>query len=154
MKYYVTLLPLLIFFTQRSFGQFKNTYAPNGNPTTQIIDASGMKQGNWNYYNISDQVFRIETYTDNVLIKHTYLLKDSEIDIIDFQIVQLSQLNSEALDFIIKELQPSGNGELIVSSDGSIQLQFYLNKLKGKIPSDLNLNPIKQLLFKSSIIKF
>jgi hypothetical protein len=153
MRYYV-ILPFLIFFTQQSFGQFKNTYASNGNPTTQIIDASGMKQGNWNYYDASDRIFRVETYTDHVLTKSIYFLNGSEINMIAYQDLQLSELSPNAIDFITKKLQPVGKGELIISQDGSVHLHFYLNKLKTKIPADLSLDPVKQLALKSSIIKF
>ena len=153
MKYYA-ILPLLIFFTQHSFGQFKNTFAPNGNPTTQIIDASGMKQGNWNYYDAADRIFRIETYTDHVLTKSTYLLNGSAINMMGYQNLQLSELSPNAIDFITKKLQPVGQGELIIFQDGSVHLHFYLNKLKTKIPSDISLDPVKQLALKSSIIKF
>ncbi len=153
MRYYA-ILPLLIFFAQHSFGQFKNTFAPNGNPTTQIIDASGMKQGNWNYYDAGDQVFRIETYTDHVLTKSIYLLHGSEINLMGYQNLQLSELSPSAIDFITKKLQPVGSGELIISQDGSVHLHFYFNKLKAKIPQEISLDPVKQLALKNSIIKF
>ncbi len=153
MRYY-TILPFLIFFTQHAFAQFKNTYASNGNPTTQIIDASGMKQGNWNYYDASDRIFRIETYTDHVLTKSSYLLNGSEINLMGYQSLQLSELSSGAIDFITKKLQAIGSGELIMLQDGSVHLHFYLNKLKTKLPADLSLEPVKQLALKNSIIKF
>lgn len=154
MNYFSTLLPLLIFFTQTSFGQFKNTYSTNGNPTTQIIDASGMKQGSWNYFDSNDQLFRTETYSDNVLTKNAFLLAGSEINIMGFRNVQLSELSSEAINFITKNLQPFGNGELIIVEDNSVYLYFYLDKLKKKVPANINLGPIKQLMFKNSILKF
>lgn len=153
MKYYA-ILPLLIFFIQHSFGQFKNTFAANGNPTTQIVDASGMKQGHWNYYDASDRIFRIETYTDHVLTKSSYLLDGSEISLTGYQDLQLSELSPNAIDFITKKLQAIGKGELIVLQDGSVHLHFYFNKLKTKIPADLSLEPVKQLALKNSIIKF
>lgn len=153
MRYYA-ILPFLIFFTQHSFGQFKNTYASNGNPTTQIIDASGMKQGNWNYYDASDRIFRIETYTDHVLTKNSYLLNGSEINLMGYQDLQLSELSPNAIDFITKKLQAIGKGELIMLQDGSIHLHFYWSKLKTKPQPDINLDPVKQLALKNSIIKF
>jgi hypothetical protein len=153
MRYYA-ILPFLIFFTQHAFAQFKNTYAPNGNPTTQIIDASGMKQGNWNYYDTDDRIYRIESYTDHVLTKSIYLLNGSEISMMNYQSLQLSELSPKAIDFITKKLQTIGSGELILLQDGSVHLHFYLNKLKTKIPSDLSLEPVKQLALKNSIIKF
>jgi hypothetical protein len=154
MKYHLALLPLFLFFSQRSFAQFKNTFAPNGNPTTQIIDASGMKQGNWNYYDTGDKVFRTEMYTDNVLTGSKYFHKGTATDMIGFQYRQLSQLSSAAIDFITKKIQTVGSGELIILPDGSVHLHFYLDKLKAKVPQDISLDVVKQLALKSSIIKF
>lgn len=154
MKSSVIFLPLLMLFAKPSFGQFKNTFAPNGNPTTQIIDASGMKQGHWNYYDADDHLFRIETYTDHVLTKSVYLLNGTEIDLMGYQELQLSQLNAQAIDLITKKLQPAGKGELVILQDGSVHLHFYLDKAKGKAPADINLDPVKQLTLTRSIIKF
>jgi hypothetical protein len=154
MMKYLSLLPFLIFFKHNSCAQFKNTFAANGNPTTQIIDASGMKQGSWNYYDSHDRIFRVETYTDNVLTNNTFLLNGLEVNLMGSEDIQLSELNTSAIDFVTKRLQPIGAGEIIISSDGSVHLYFYLNKLKTKIPSTINLDPIKQMTLKKSIIKF
>lgn len=154
MKHYSIFLLLLFFFAQQSFGQFKNTFASNGNPTTQVIDASGMKQGHWNYYDTGNQVFRTEVYTDNILTKSIYFLNGSELDIMGYRDLQLSELNPKVIDFIIKQLQPVGKGELIILQDGSVHLHFYLDKLKAKVPSTINLDPVKQEALKSSTIKF
>lgn len=154
MMRYCTILPFLILLTQHAFAQFRNTYASNGNPTTQIVDPSGMKQGPWNYYDASDRIFRIETYTDHVLTKSSYLLNGSAVDVMGYQNLQLSELSPNAIAFITGRLQAIGSGELIILQDGSVHLHFYLNKLKTKIPSDLNLEPVQQLALKNSIIRF
>lgn len=154
MKHYTILLPLLFFFAQHSFGQFKNTFASNGNPTTQIIDASGMKQGLWNYYDAGNRVFRTEIYTDHVLTKSIYLLNGSELNIMGYRNLQLSELSPKAIDFVVKQLQPVGKGELIILQDGSVHLHFYLDKLKGTVPWQINLDAVKQAALNSSIIKF
>lgn len=99
-------------------------------------------------------MFRIETYTDHVLTKSVYLLNGTEIDLMGYQELQLSQLNAQAIDLITKKLQPAGKGELVILQDGSVHLHFYLDKAKGKAPADINLDPVKQLTLTRSIIKF
>lgn len=113
-----------------------------------------MKQGDWNYYDASDRIFRIETYTDNVLTKNVYLANGSEISLMGYRHLQLSELSPEAIDFITGKLQALGKGELIISPEGSVHLHIYLDKQKAKKLPEINLGPITRLALKSSIIKF
>ncbi|MDF2447787.1 MAG: hypothetical protein K0R26_291 [Bacteroidota bacterium] len=153
MRYYtLSLLFLLISFG--SFGQFKNTYAANGNPTSQIIDASGMKQGAWLYFEASDVLFRKEIYSDNVLVKNVYVFEGMERDLNGYTFQDLPTTNQKVKDFILKNLASHGNGELIVFDDGTAHVHFYLNKLKSKPQPVSDLNAINQLGLKKTIIKF
>lgn len=144
----------LLFCSTCTFGQFKNTFAANGNPTTQIVDASGMKQGNWYYYDAGNQVFRTETYADNVLVGHVYGQTPSTADLMSCHFRQISEMSQATTDFIVNKLQPIGSGELVVGRDGAIHLHFYFDRLKTSIPVNLSAEAARLQIPVSSIIKF
>lgn len=153
MRSSLTLFAVLC-ISLKSFSQFKNTYASNGNPTSQIIDASGMKQGVWQYFDAQDHLYRTELFNENVIVKHDYIANGNSIDMLSYSIMEFSAANQNLRDFIIKKLQPYGNGELIFFEDGTVRLHFYLGKLKAKTVPSVDLSPVKKFGVVKSIIKF
>lgn len=151
---YTAIVPLLFFLSHNAVSQFKNTYAANGNPTTQIVDPSGMKQGSWHYYDTSNRIYRSESYTDHVLTKSVYLASGGAVNMMGFQELELQALNKNVADFVTNVLQPLGKGELIFLPDGTVHLHIYVDKLRAGARPEVELGTIQQSGLRSAILKF
>ena len=119
---------LLVFLSIMTFSlmasaQFKTEYHENGNPKTEIIDANGMKQGTWNYYDFNDKLVRIEKFKDNQLVKRTSIVNGVELDTKLFSVVEIkTPTNFPDVETIIQQ----SNGEIIIDEQGNIQsIHFY-----------------------------
>ena len=129
---------LLVIIPGSLFAQFKTEYHENGDPKTEIIDANGMKQGTWNYYDFNDKLIRIEKFKDNQLIKRTSIVNGAELDTKLFSIVEINApTNFPDVETIIQQ----SNGEIIIDEQGNIQsIHFY------SLPSSSNKNDITIVL--------
>lgn len=86
---------LLVFLSIMTFSlmasaQFKTEHHENVDPKTEIIDANGMKQGTWNYYDFNDKLVRIEKFKDNELIKRTSIINKTEFDTKSFSVIEIN----------------------------------------------------------------
>ncbi|KJS07613.1 MAG: hypothetical protein VR77_00010 [Flavobacteriales bacterium BRH_c54] len=125
---------LLVIIPSSLFAQFKTEYHQNGDPKTEIIDADGMKQGTWNYYDFNDNLVRIEKFKDNQLIKRTSIVNEIELDTKNFSIVEI---NAPSNLSEIKKIINQSDGEIIIDEQGNIlSIYFY------SLPSSLNKNDI------------
>lgn len=123
---------LLVIIPSSLFAQFKTEHHQNGDPKTEIIDADGMKQGTWNYYDFNDNLVRIEKFKDNQLIKRTSIVNEIELNTKKFSIVEINApSNLSEIETIIQQ----SDGEIIIDEQGNIlSIYFY------SLPSSLNKN--------------
>ena len=84
---HILLLFTLLAFSQLS-AQFRTQRSHNGDPLTEIIDPSQMRQGKWNYYDEKDRVIRNEVYLDHVLISRTLPGTKRILSAIDLEEIQ------------------------------------------------------------------
>jgi antitoxin component YwqK of YwqJK toxin-antitoxin module len=125
---------LLVIIPSSLFAQFKTEYHQNGDPKTEIIDADGMKQGTWNYYDFNDNLIRIEKFKDNQLIKRTSIVNGIEFDTQSFSIIEIN-VPSNLLE--IETTIQQSDGEIIIDEQGNIlSIYFY------SLASSLNKNDI------------
>ena len=138
----LTLLPLL------GKSQFKTTYANNGDPLSEIIDASSMKQGVWNYYDYNNKLIRTEEYKDHKLLSRDHFIKKT-LNTISFVEKALVVNENDLIQF--KELQKRVSGEVLINEKGeTIGIFFYkvidstnIKKYTVLIKSFLDSRPIK-----------
>lgn len=134
---------LLVFLSIMTFSlmasaQFKTEHHENGDPKTEIIDANGMKQGTWNYYDFNDKLVRIEKFKDNELIKRTSIINKTEFDTKSFSVIEINtSSNLSEIETIAQET----DGEIIIDELGNIlSIYFY------SLPSSLDKNDITIVL--------
>lgn len=134
---------LLVFLSIMTFSlmasaQFKTEHHENGDPKTEIIDANGMKQGTWNYYDFNDKLVRIEKFKDNELIKRTSIINKTEFDTKSFSVIEINtSSNLSEIETIAQET----DGEIIIDEQGNIlSIYFY------SLPSSLDKNDITIVL--------
>ncbi len=140
------LMIIVLFVFNSTLAQFKTTFDINGDPLSEIIDPLNMKQGEWNYYDINNTLFKQEVYKDNELILRKYFVQDSKINTL--KINNEIFLNLEKKDFKI-------HGEVIVDDKGKIlELFYYLNDnyISKKSISE-NKKELKRILKKNNINK-
>ena len=140
------LIIITLFVFNSTLAQFKTTFDINGDPLSEIIDPLNMKQGEWNYYDINNTLFKQEVYKDNELILRKYFVQDSNINTL--KINNEIFLNLENKDFKI-------HGEAIVDDKGKIlKLFYYLNdNYISKKSIKENEKELKRILKKNNINK-
>lgn len=140
------LIIITLFVFNSTLAQFKTTFDINGDPLSEIIDPLNMKQGEWNYYDINNTLFKQEVYKDNELILRKYFVQDSNINTL--KINNEIFLNLENKNFKI-------HGEAIVDDKGKIlKLFYYLNdNYISKKSIKENEKELKRILKKNNINK-
>ena len=140
------LIIIALFVFNSTLAQFKTTFDINGDPLSEIIDPLNMKQGEWNYYDINNTLFKQEVYKDNELILRKYFVQDSNINTL--KINNEIFLNLENKNFKI-------HGEAIVDDKGKIlKLFYYLNdNYISKKSIKENEKELKRILKKNNINK-
>ncbi|MBL4668416.1 MAG: hypothetical protein JKY30_04050 [Flavobacteriales bacterium] len=120
-KFHVLLFLILLPFLGKS--QFKTTFASNGDPLSEIVDPSAMKQGVWNYYDYTNKLIRTEKYKDHVLLSRDYFIK--EIMNTSSYIEEILVVNKQN-SILFKELQKEVSGEIIINQKGeTVGIFFY-----------------------------
>ena len=99
-------------------GQFNTAYNDNGDPITEIIDASGMRQGVWSYYNDKGQIIRREEYQDHKLLKRVHYLDDKEVETTHF--IESTLSVDDQLTAKLSKLKTEMSGEVVIDSNGVI----------------------------------
>ncbi len=123
---------LLVIVPSSLFAQFKTEHHQNGDPKTEIIDANGMKQGAWNYYDFNDNLVRIEKFKDNQLIKRTSIINGIELDTKSFSIIEIiAPSNLSEIETIIQQ----SDGEIIIDEQGNT-LSVYFYSLPSSLKKD------------------
>ena len=120
-KYYliaIVCIPIL------SNAQFKTTYNKDGDPQSEIIDDSSMKQGAWTYFDYSGKKIRIEKFKDNKLLSRSHSVSNSKINT-QFYIESELNIDSQNKNTYKKQLA-SFSGELVTDENGGlIEIYFY-----------------------------
>ena len=134
-----TLILAVVVFSMTANAQFHTTYNQNGDPLTEIIDESAMRQGNWSYFDHLDQLIRSEKYENHVLLERTHLVDGKKIPTEKYSETKLTA-NSQ-LQVRYNEMQKDCSGEVLVDKNGTILLvSFY------RLPNPEKLNEYTHLL--------
>lgn len=153
MKIFVSFF--LIFFCNVLFGQFKFLKSQTGDPITEIIDPSQMKQGEWKYFDSHGVNFRTEIFKDDKLLSNTLREASHNYDVKNFTELDFNSMKGKEIELLKSKLLQYGNGEVIIFDNSTMYIHFYFDKLKVKSPENgVDLSTLKKLNLKKSIIKF
>ncbi|PCJ85725.1 MAG: hypothetical protein COA57_07100 [Flavobacteriales bacterium] len=119
------VLLLIGFFPLIVSAQFRTTHNHNGDPLSEIVDESEMRQGSWNYYNSEDKLIRAETYSNNQLLSRTHFINKKEINTVGFSESQLFSQSGNSLE--VELLLELSSGEVIVNNRGEILIIAFYN---------------------------
>jgi hypothetical protein len=124
MKFLLLLLVGGICIPTLGHSQFRTIHTPNGDPVTEIIDESAMRQGTWNYYNSVTTLVRQETYENHLLLSRIHFISNQEVNTLEYAENQLffaGQITTE-----VQAMLAQTSGEVVVNEQGEIVLiEFY-----------------------------
>jgi hypothetical protein len=152
----ILLISVLFLFSSQLFCQFKHEQNSSGDPITEIVDFSQMKQGNWNYVDSDNHIYRIETFKDNELVSNTYKTNTNKtIDLIKYKQKNINTYTQKPIKDLMAKLNLMGNGEIIVTDDNQVFIHFYFNKIKSTPDvKGLSINELKKYSLQKTIIFF
>jgi len=147
----ILFISAIFLFSNQLFCQFKHEQNSSGDPVTEIIDFAQMKQGNWNYVDSNNSIFRVETFKDNELISNTY----KNIDVSKYKQKNINTYTQKPIKDLMAKLNLMGNGEIIVTDDNQVFIHFYFNKIKSTPDvKGLSINELKKYSLQKTIIFF
>lgn len=150
-----TLLFTLLFLSFHTFAQFRHEQSANGNPLTEIIDPTGMKQGDWNYIDSDNRHFRTERFKDHVLVSNLYKTALASADLSGYQQKRLSDFSQQPLKDLAQSLAAIGHGEIIVLEDKRVFIHFYYDQVKQAAAiAGVNADILKKYPLQKTIIFF
>lgn len=117
--------------------QFKTTFNQNGDPLTEIIDADGMKQGDWLFHDIKGNLYKKETYSDHNLVHKTHIISNIEFNTLNFKEARLN-IPTESSSYF-----NNVSGEYIIDAEKGLENLFFYKK---DVSKDIDINKIKSIV--------
>jgi hypothetical protein len=152
----ILFISTIFLFNSQLFCQFKHEQNSSGDPITEIIDFSQMKQGNWNYVDLNNSIFRVETFKDNELVSNIYKMNSSKtIDVSKYKQKNINMFTQKNMKDLMAKLNLMGNGEIIITDDNQVFIHFYFNKVKSTPDfKSLSITDLKNYSLQKTIIFF
>lgn len=111
-------LTLILLGCTTLYGQFRTTYNSNGDPLTDIVDESGMRQGTWLYYDHTDKLIRKEVYDQNKLKSRVHFVDQQTLETTHFQVEQLTVPAQHQTK--LQKLRKEASGEILLDGESKV----------------------------------
>jgi|GEM_PF-2937273 len=140
MRIFLFLIGMLV--GAAGFSQFNTSYNINGDPLSEIIDDSGMRQGKWIYYDFQEKKYKEENYKDNKLISQNHFVKGEIVNSIHYEQVKVEIPNKYLKVF------ENISGEYVFINSNDKEFSFYYEVDKSsEYSKEYLIEIIEELIF-------